>query len=224
MVVQWYGQAFLRVESRDIVIAIDPFSKKPEWGIIKVPHFRADVVLVSHDHADHNNVAAIEGSPLVFRAPGEYEIKGVFIQGLQSFHDEVEGKERGLNTIFTIDLEDMRICHMGDIGTKKLTQDLLEKIGDVDILFIPVGGTYTVDAKGAWELIYQIEPKIVIPMHYKVPGLKLPLDGVEKFLKEADSNSLREVFDRLSLRKKDLTQEGISIRLLKPLAFASSKI
>jgi L-ascorbate metabolism protein UlaG (beta-lactamase superfamily) len=219
MTVQWYGQSFLRIDSRDVVIAVDPFSKKPDWGIVKVPRFRADAVLVSHDHADHNNVSAIEGSPVVFRGPGEYEIKGIFIQGIPSFHDDAGGKERGANTIFTLDLEDLRLCHMGDIGMKKLPEDVRERIGDVDVLFIPVGGTYTVDARGAWSLVGEIEPKVVIPMHYKVPGLTLPIEGAEKFLKEA--GGAPQAVERLSFRKRDLPEDGVKVHLLRPLAFAS---
>jgi L-ascorbate metabolism protein UlaG (beta-lactamase superfamily) len=217
MIIQWYGQGFVRVESRGTVLAIDPFSKKDEWGITKVPRFRADAVLVSHDHADHNNVAAIEGSPLVFRGPGEYETKGIFIQGHTSFHDESGGRERGLNTIFTLDAEEMRLCHMGDIGTRKLPEAVLESLGNVDVLFIPVGGVYTVDARGAWGLISAIEPKIAVPIHYKIPGLKLPLDGVEKFLKEAVDTS--DPMERLSIRKKEIPTDGIKVQVLKPLAF-----
>jgi L-ascorbate metabolism protein UlaG (beta-lactamase superfamily) len=219
MTLQWFGQSFLRIDTRDTVIAIDPFSKKEDWGFIKVPRFRADVVLVSHDHPDHNNVSALDGSPLVFKGPGEYEVKGVFIQGHLSFHDESGGKERGLNTIFTLDAEEMRICHLGDIGTKKLSETVLEKLGKVDILFIPVGGKYTVDAAGAWSLVSEIEPAIVVPMHYKVPGLKLPLDGVEKFLKDAVGD--KTPIERLAIRKRDIPTEGTKVQVLKPLAFAT---
>lgn len=218
MIIQWYGQAFIRIESRDIVIAIDPFSKEPKLGITKIPRFRADAVLISHDHADHNNADAIDGLPVVFRGPGEYEIKGVFIQGIPSFHDESAGAERGANTIFTIDAEDLRVCHMGDIGTKKLSEDAREKIGTVDVLFLPVGGTYTVDATGAWDIISALSPKSVIPIHYKVPGLNLPIDGAEKFLKEAGAKP--DEFDRLSLRSKDLQADGLKVYLLRPLSFA----
>lgn len=219
MTIQWYGQSFIRIDSRETVIAIDPFSKKEEWGIEKVPRFRADAVLVSHDHADHNNVGAIEGTPVVFAGPGEYETKGIFIRGHASFHDEAAGAERGPNTIFVLDAEEMRLCHMGDIGTKKLPAAVIEALGNVDVLFIPVGGKYTVDAAGAWNLIAEIEPKIIVPIHYKIPGLKLPLEGVESFLKGRPGD--HEPVERLAIRKKEVSTDGSRVQVLKPLAFAT---
>jgi len=220
MVFQWYGQSFFRIDTKDAVIAVDPFSKKPDSGFVKVPRFRADVVLISHDHWDHSNVAALEGEPVVLKGPGEYEVKGIFIQGIPSWHDEKNGEERGSNTIFVIETEEMRVCHMGDIGTKKLPEDALERIGDADVLMIPVGGKYTVDAAGAWALIREIEPRIVIPMHYKIPGLTLPIDGPEKFLKEAGAKP--DLIERFSIRKKDIPLEGLKTVLMRPLAFSGS--
>jgi L-ascorbate metabolism protein UlaG (beta-lactamase superfamily) len=214
MTIQWYGQAFFRIESKDVVLAIDPFSKKPEWGFNKVPRFRADIVLISHDHPDHNNVSGIDGSPFVINSPGEYEVKGIFIQGIQTFHDDVEGKERGTNTVFLIEIENMRICHMGDIGMKKLPEEVLEKLSNIDFLLVPVGGTYTIDGKVAWDFVKEIEPKIVVPMHYKIEGLKLPISGVENFLKIAGKKP--EIVEKISLRKKDLPQDGPKIYLMKP--------
>jgi L-ascorbate metabolism protein UlaG (beta-lactamase superfamily) len=221
MTITWYGQAFVRIESRGTVIAIDPFSKQAGWGILKVPRFHADIVLISHDHPDHNNAAALEGSPIVLAGPGEYEVKGIPIRGIPSFHDDVGGRERGPNTIFTIDIEDMRVCHMGDLGMKKLPQDTLEKIGDPDILFIPVGGTYTIDARTAWSIVSDIEPKIVIPIHYKLPGLKLPLESVEKFLKEAGAKPTPG--EKLSVRTQTLPAGGPKVELLAPLAFLEGR-
>lgn len=217
MTLQWYGQSFFRINSKDVVIAIDPFSKKPDWGFNKVPRFMADIVLISHDHPDHNNAAALEGTTVVLEGPGEYEVKDIFIRGIPSFHDEAGGRERGLNTIFVIEAEDLRVCHMGDLGTKKLPEDAIEAIGDVDIVLLPVGGTFTVDARGAWNVVRQLEPKIVVPMHYKVPGVNLPLDGVERFLKEAGANP--EIEEKLSVRRKELPPDGLKVHRLRPLAF-----
>mgnify|MGYP000465730420 CR=1 FL=1 len=190
----------------------DPFSN--EIGF-KLPRVEADVLLVSHQHHDHNNVKGVGGNPFLIEGPGEYEIRGIFIQGVPSFHDSKEGKERGRNTIYTIDAEDMRICHLGDLGQKELTPEQLDKIDNVDILMVPVGGTYTVDAKGASGIISQIEPRIVIPMHYKIPKLKIKLEGVDRFLKEMGKKT-SEAQQKLLIKKKDLPKEETKIIVLKP--------
>ena len=190
----------------------DPFSN--EIGF-KLPKMEANVLLVSHQHYDHNNVKGVAGNPFLIEGPGEYEIRGIFIQGISSFHDSREGKERGRNTIYTIDAEDMRICHLGDLGQKELTPEQLDKIDNVDILMVPVGGTYTVDAKGASGIISQIEPRIVIPMHYKIPKLKIKLEGVDRFLKEMGKKT-SEAQQKLLIKKKDLPKEETKIIVLKP--------
>lgn len=182
---------------------IDPFG---DIGL-KMPNFSADIVLVTHGHPDHNNVGAVKGEPFVIENPGEYEVKGVFIQGIASFHDDKEGKERGVNTIYTIEAEDMRLCHLGDFGQKQLTDEQLEKIGKVDILMIPVGGTYTIDSSEAAKVIGQIEPKIVVPMHYEMPKLKFKLDGVEKFLKAMGKNATQPQ-EKLVVKTSALPKEG----------------
>ena len=193
-------------------IVIDPFS---EIGL-KEPRFEADVLLVTHDHTDHNNTKIIKGSPLIVDGPGEYEIKGFFIQGIDSFHDDKEGKERGKNTIYKIEAEDIKFCHLGDLGQKQLTDEQLEKIGAVDILMIPVGGTYTIDSSDAQKIIGQIEPKIVIPMHYDLPNLKFKLGSVSKFLKSMGKNSI-EPQDKLTVKSSTLPKEReMEIVVLKP--------
>ena len=122
-----------RDHSADIVI--DPYGEK----IGKLPNLSADILLVTHDHPDHNNTKGVKGDPFLISGPGEYEVKGVFIQGIPSFHDDVNGKERGTNTIYVFEAEDMRFCHLGDLGQKQLTDEQLEKIDAVDVLMIPVG-------------------------------------------------------------------------------------
>jgi len=172
--------------------------------------------MITHDHDDHNNIKAIKGSPFVVSNPGEYEIQGVFIQGIPAFHDDSQGKERGKITIYTIETEDMRICHLADLGQKELTTDQLEKIGSIDILLVPVGGTYTIEAKDAVKVISQIEPKIVIPMHYMLPKLKAKLDDVDNFLKAMGSKSI-EPQNKLTIKQKDLPEDDTQqIVILNP--------
>ncbi len=213
----WHGQSCFqitaaRAKAEQASIVIDPFD---EATGLKVPSLSADALLITHDHHDHNNKKAVKGDPLVIESPGEYEIKDVYIQGIPAWHDEKEGKERGANTIYIIEAEDMRLCHLGDFGQKELETSQLDKIGDVDILMVPVGGVYTINSKGAAKVIAQLEPRIVIPMHYHIPKLKVKLEGVDKFLKEMGKKST-EAQNKLLIKRKDLPSEETKIIVLKP--------
>jgi L-ascorbate metabolism protein UlaG (beta-lactamase superfamily) len=213
----WKGQSCFQIVSQKsktnfVTIVIDPFSE--EIGL-KTSFGQADVVLITHNHSDHNNAKAVSGTPFVIDGPGEYEVKEVYIQGIPSFHDSAEGKEHGLNTIYVIETEDLKICHLGDIGQKELTEDQLDKIGDVDVLMVPVGGNFTVDSKEAVKIISQIEPRITIPMHYELPKLKMKLEGVDNFLKILGIKSIVPE-NKLSIKKKDISLEEAKIVVLKP--------
>ena len=203
MVITWLGQACFKLQSGDLTIVVDPYSK--DIGLTP-PRFRAELVLVTHEHYDHSNAESLTGEPFVIKGPGEYEVRGVYVQGIHTFHDQVQGKERGLNTVYNIEVEDIRVVHLGDFGEKEMRDETLEKLGSVDILMIPVGGKYTIDAETAAKIVKQIEPKIVIPMHYKIPGLKIALGGVEEFLKEIGAGKA-ETQERLTVKKKDFDEE-----------------
>jgi L-ascorbate metabolism protein UlaG (beta-lactamase superfamily) len=208
MTISWYGHSCFRIEAKEGSILIDPFSK--EIGL-RAPRIKDDIVLVTHEHYDHNNTEDVNPEAFVIRTPGEYEKNGIFIQGIRSFHDKNQGTERGINNIFLIKAEDMRICHLGDFGQAELTDKQLEDIGDVDILLIPVGGKYTIDYKEAVKITTEIEPKIVIPMHYKIKDLKIDLDGPEKFIKELGLTP--EKSDKLRMAKKNLPVEETKLFL-----------
>jgi len=217
MQIIWHGQScfqliFSRRKEEKITFVIDPFST--EIGL-RLPKIGADVLLVTHSHNDHSNVKGISGDPFLINGPGEYEIRGIFIQGIECFHDESQGKERGRTTTFIIEGDEMKLCHLGDFGQKELTPDQLEKIGNVDILMIPVGGVYTISAQETSKVISQIEPKIVIPMHYHIPKLKIKLDNLDKFLKVMGVKST-EVLNKLIIKKRDLPGDGMKIQVLKP--------
>ncbi|HDQ15888.1 MAG TPA: lactamase, partial [Bacteroidetes bacterium] len=192
MTISWFGQSFFRINTKntkgeDLTLAIDPFSK--DYGLKLPVKFGADILLVTHEHKDHNNVSLIKGTglspePFLISGPGEYEIKGIMIYGVPSFHDDQQGTQRGENTIYLIESEDIWLAHLGDLGQKTLTPEQLEKLEGIDILMIPIGGTYTLDTKEANKLISQIEPRIIIPMHYQIPGLKLKLENLNKFIAE----------------------------------------
>lgn len=210
MTINWYGQACFRLETKGASILIDPFAK--EIGL-RPPRLNDNIFLVTHEHYDHNNVDGAPAESFVIRGPGEYEKSGVHFEGILSYHDNVEGKERGLNTIYLIRAEEMRLCHLGDLGQHKLTDEQVEQIGDVDVLFIPVGGKYTIDGKEAAEVVKQIEPKIIVPMHYKVTGLNIDIDGPQKFLKEIGLKP--EEVETYRIAAKNLPTEEIKLVTFK---------
>jgi len=214
MHITWLGHSCFKVQDKigsdAITIVTDPFDKDTGF---KVPNFEADIITVSHNHHDHNNADALRGKPFVINAAGEYDVKGISIEGIDSHHDEKEGADRGRNVIYWMEMEGIAIVHLGDLG-HVLTDKQLEKIGKCDILMIPVGGKYTIDAKKAVEVINQIEPRIVIPMHYKTAGSKITdIDGVEKFVKELGIKPTEE--EKLKITKKDLPQEDMELVILK---------
>ncbi len=187
-----------------------------------MPPLEADIVLSTHDHSDHNNVRAVKGpastgggDPFVITGPGEYEIKDVAIRGIPSFHDEKQGLDRGINTIYAIEAEGMRLCHLGDLGQAELTEDQVSKIGNVDILFVPVGGVYTVGAKAAANIVHQLEPRIVIPMHYLLPKLKFKLEKADDFLKEMGAKNA-EPQGKLNIKIHDLSGDETKVVVLTP--------
>src|SRR4030042_6122084 len=187
MEIAYLGHSSFKLKGRGASVITDPFG--PSTGL-KFPKVEADIVTVSHHHHDHNAVDLVGGNPFVISGPGEYEIKDVKLVGVASFHDGKEGKERGKNTIFNIRIDDLYICHLGDLGQASFTSAQLEEIGQVDILLIPVGGTFTIDPAEAAKITASLEPKIVIPMHYFNPALKTKLEEAGKFLEEMGKENL----------------------------------
>jgi len=216
MIISYLGHACFKIQDKlgpdGVTLVTDPFNKK--LGL-KVPNFEADVVTITHDHEDHNNAEALRGNPFIINTAGEYEFRGAMVQGIEAFHDNNHGTEQGANIIYRIELDNIAIAHLGDLGQSSLTDEQLAELGVIDILLIPVGGKYTIDAKRAVEIISQIEPRIVIPMHYKLPETKTEIDGVEKFIKEIGVEPKHE--EKLKLSKKDLPQEGMDLVILDVL-------
>ncbi len=207
MTISWYGHSCFKIQTKpkrgaeDVVIITDPFDKSVG---LRPPQGQANVVTVSHEHFDHNNTKALKGEPFVIDAPGEYSVKGVHLQGIESFHDHKDGSERGFNSMFVIESEDIRVCHLGDLG-HKLSEGQVEEIGEVDVLMIPVGGVYTIDAKEAKEVVGQLEPRMIIPMHYKVSGLKVDITDEKEFLKLLGQKSNGKE-PKLTIKKKDIAE------------------
>ncbi|MBI2020221.1 MBL fold metallo-hydrolase [Candidatus Daviesbacteria bacterium] len=215
MDIYWYGQACFKLKGKSTTIVIDPFS--PEFtGLKKPKDLEADAILVTHEHEDHNftDLVAPKEGMMVFSRPGEYEVSGAVITGIDSFHDESLGSQRGSNTIFHLMMDGLNIVHLGDLGQSKLSEEQLTQIGDADILLTPVGSIYTIDAKAASDIVAQLEPKIIIPMHYLIEGLKFQLEGVDKFLKEMGVEGVVPQ-PKLSITKEKLPEEPQVILLAK---------
>ncbi|MFH0936976.1 MAG: MBL fold metallo-hydrolase [Candidatus Daviesbacteria bacterium] len=212
MDIYWYGQACFKLKGKTASVIIDPFD--PEFTGLKLPKdLEGQVVLSSHSHKDHNNTSAVLGESLVISGPGEYEKAGIQITGIATFHDKVQGAERGSNTVFHILMDNLNILHLGDLG-HSLTEEQTSLIDEVDILMVPVGGKYTVDAEEAAKIVAALEPKIVIPMHYSLPGLKSELSRVETFLKEMGTENMEPV-SKLSITRDKLPEETTVVLLGK---------
>jgi len=180
MEITWLGHACFRLKGKQAVIITDPFPPESGYTIGKQ---NAHIVTVSHQHAGHSYVQAVDGDPKVITGPGEYEISGVIITGVQTYHDNERGAVKGKNTAYLIEMDDLRICHLGDLG-HVLTSEQTERVDNVDILLVPVGGGSTIDAPHAAEVIRQVEARVVIPMHYQTETLQAEASPVDRFLKE----------------------------------------
>jgi len=184
MKIKWLGHSSFLIESeKGIKIITDPFDETVGY---KLSRSKVNIVTVSHEHFDHNYVRGVKGRPVVFKGLVNRESHKMEFRGIASYHDSVCGAQRGSNTIFVIKADGLNLCHLGDLG-HILNSDKLAEIGDVDILFIPVGGFYTIDSSQATQITKDIKPKIVIPMHYKTEAIKFSIDPVEIFLSENDN-------------------------------------
>jgi len=210
MDITWFGQSCFRLRYKAATIITDPFNG--DIGL-KLPRQKADIVTISHEHPDHNNLKAVSADARVFRGPGEYERAGIFIFGIPTFHDRRNGRDRGRNTAYLIEGDGLSVCHLGDLGHVP-TQAQIEQLNALDVLFIPVGGNSTLTAAEAAEVISLLEPKVVVPMHYQLPGLQVKLDPVTKFLKEM---GVAKVTPQESLRVLASSEsQGTQIVILEP--------
>lgn len=182
MRIMWLGHAcFLITSDEGLKIVTDPYSVGGGINYGKIEE-SADIVTASHKHGDHDNVAAVKGNPQVLDTPGVKKVKGIEFNGVATYHDEAKGGQRGNNIIFCFALDGIRICHLGDLG-HHLDASQVAAIGQVDILLIPVGGLYTIDARVAAKVCQDLNPRVVIPMHYKTAKCDYPIAGVDDFLK-----------------------------------------
>jgi L-ascorbate metabolism protein UlaG (beta-lactamase superfamily) len=208
MDITYLGHSSFKIKGKKVTVVCDPFDSSLV-GLKFPKNVEAGIVTVSHEHADHNAVSQISGSPFVVHGAGEYEINGVGIIGIPSFHDEAKGEKRGINTIYNIEVDGIHIVHLGDIG-EMLSDKEIEQLGTVNILMIPVGGAFTITAKQASELIPEIEPSIVLPMHYGRESLNQKefseLTPLSAFLKLMGQEAVVPV-PKLSVTKDKLPEQ-----------------
>ncbi len=209
MEIKYYGQACFSIEDKGIKVITDPYNESIG---LKLPKLSSDVVTVSHDGEAYNNVTAVDGEPRVFSWPGEYETKGVHFKAIHSFHNPENDEEQLENNIFLMHFNGIKLCHLGAQG-RALTTEQLELIGDVDILFVPVGGKVALAAKEAKKVIEQIEPRIIIPMTYSTEGHTIELQPLSAFMQEMGSTP-PETTDSFKFKKSDLPDENSKIVLL----------
>jgi L-ascorbate metabolism protein UlaG (beta-lactamase superfamily) len=206
MDITYLGHSSFKIKTKSATVITDPFD--PKMVGLKYGGVEGEIVTVSHSHQDHNATDRVTGVKKIVDGPGEYEISGVTIMGYKTFHDNKQGAEKGENTVYVIEAENLRVVHLGDLG-HQLSDDLVDEIGDVDVLMIPVGGFFTIGPKEATEIISKIEPYFVIPMHYKAPGMEPgfadKLLPVSDFLKE--SGMTTETLPKFSLKKEDILED-----------------
>ena len=213
MDISYLGHSSFRIRFKNTFVVTDPYDSAKVG--LKMPKVTANIVTISHDHFDHNPLANVKDYKKVVAGPGEYEIMDVSILGYPSFHDGKKGKDRGKNTIYVFETEGLRVCHLGDLG-HTLKDKVVDKIGDIDILMIPVGGEYTIGPSEALEIVRAIEPNIIIPMHYFQKGMKKDAFGklktADEFMKA--SNLSVEKTNKLVVKISDV-EEGQKIVLLE---------
>lgn len=201
MEIEYNGHACFTIKTSLGTVITDPFGEEVPYPIKEL---RGDIVTVSHEHFDHNAVKRVKGNPYIIRSAGEYNQKGIIIKGFQAFHDKNKGTQRGQTIVFVIEAEDLKVCHLGDLG-EILDDSKIKSIGDIDILLIPVGGFFTIEPEDAKILIEKMRPKIVIPMHYKTNYVKdWSIKPVEEFLKIVSIP-----IKRLDTNKIEVTKENL---------------
>ncbi|MDW7981311.1 MAG: MBL fold metallo-hydrolase [Thermomicrobium sp.] len=207
---KWLGHACVRLRGRDVTVLLDPVG--PETGYTPSKQ-RADIVTVSHPHPGHRYLELVRPGYRLIEGPGEYEIKGTFITGIRTYHDNERGRVLGKNTVYLVDLDGIQVCHLGDLG-HVLTDEQAELLSEVDVLLVPVGGGTTLDAERAVEVVGQIEPHIVIPLQFRTDRGDLHRDPVDRFLRAMGVTEWTAQ-DSLTVRKGDFG-ETVEVVVLSP--------
>jgi L-ascorbate metabolism protein UlaG (beta-lactamase superfamily) len=208
--IKWFGHGCFRVRAREATVLLDPVGKSTGYTL---PKQKADIVTISHQDPGHTALGQVQDGYFLIDGPGEYEVSDVFVTGIRTFHDKQGGKERGYNTAYLVEVEDLRICHLGDLG-HSLSESQLEGLESIDILLVPVGGGNALDAQGASEVIAQLEPRIVIPMHYRTAAGDPNLNDAEAFCKALGIENPTPQ-EKFTVRKSDLG-ETVKVVILEP--------
>ncbi|MEF8880051.1 MAG: MBL fold metallo-hydrolase [Candidatus Thermoplasmatota archaeon] len=201
--IRWHGHACFEITDA-VTVVTDPHDGRSIG--IPAPNVAADIILVSHDHYDHNSIKTVEkNNSRAVRDSRKRNIDNVEIKGVNSYHDKAQGEKRGSNIIYKFVVDGITFCHLGDLG-HNLDDETVDKIGEMDILFIPVGGNFTIDGREAWKVIEKLSPKIVVPMHFKIGGLSIPIAGLEEFMEE-NKYKVFKVGNEIQINKEDLPEE-----------------
>lgn len=201
--ISWLGHSCFRLKGRDATLVTDPYDDSIGYALGGPA---ANIVTSSHAHPGHSFAAGVEGGPKVVRGPGEYEICGVIIRGIGTFHDAEGGAARGRNTVYVIEMDEVTVCHLGDLG-HALSPAQVEEVSGAEVLLVPVGGVSTIDAATAAETVRVLQPRIVVPMHFATPALRFKLDSADGFLKEMGIKTDLPPQPRLSVTKTGLPEE-----------------
>lgn len=201
--IRWHGHSCFEI-TNDMTLVTDPHDGRSIG--IPAPSVSGDIILVSHDHFDHNSTKTVEKEDSkIIRDDRKRNISNIEIRGVETSHDDAKGAKRGKNIMYKFTVEGINFCHMGDLG-HEIDDETVQKIGNVDILFIPIGGNFTIDDRQAWNVINKVKPKIIVPMHYRIGGLSIPISGIDPFLSKSKYKVLK-VGNEIDIEKEDLPSE-----------------
>lgn len=210
--IRWFGHNCFRIKSREATVLMDPVGKKTGYTVSKQT---ADIVTVSHEHPGHNNVAMVKPEYALINGPGEYELNNIFVTGIRTYHDKVKGAERGYNTIYELDMDGMRIAHLGDLGHTPDEQSI-ERIESIDILFVPAGGGPLLSPSEIAELVGTISPKMVIPMQFRTGKGDTNREPVDAFCKHLGIE-IPNAVDKLNVKASDLSDQ-MQLVVMEPVS------
>lgn len=201
MEISWLGHSCFRIKGRSATVITDPYPPDIGYSLGKPT---ASIITLSHQHSGHAYTQGIAGEPKVINGPGEYEIGGILVIGISAYHDDEKGSRHGRNTIYLMEVDEISVCHLGDLG-HTLNDEQVEELENADVLLLPVGGISTIDAPAAAQVMRQLEAKLVIPMHYQTEVLNRELAPVSRFLKEIGIHEINPQ-SKLSLTRSSLPE------------------